>query len=305
MRTFKKHHPNRAFTLIELLVVIAIIAILAAILFPVFAQAKRAAKVSVDVSNTKQIALGLQMYANDYDDMWPTTVHYNTTCGGPWVGPSNWWISILQMTYPYVKNADIYWSALDPKPGSLKTAPVPDPVYGTTPDQGSGENIITGTWGDWTKEETILPNNIALNVWDGNCGAIAPRSETSVDYVADLAVFMPVVGHDAGLADNGDGSAMIDIDPWANSCVGSFTNSAVSVGWPPVYGGFVVHGNSMPASFADGHAKSFKQDKFLQDPNGSSCFYDVGMTSANTGFYESGNVSKFWGLYLQGYPINN
>jgi prepilin-type N-terminal cleavage/methylation domain-containing protein/prepilin-type processing-associated H-X9-DG protein len=60
-----------AFTLIELLVVIAIIAILAAILFPVFAQAKAAAKKTVCLSQTKQIGLGTLMYANDYDDHEP------------------------------------------------------------------------------------------------------------------------------------------------------------------------------------------------------------------------------------------
>ena len=59
---------KRAFTLIELLVVIAIIAILAAILFPVFAQAKAAAKASVSLSNTKQIGTGQQIYLADYDD---------------------------------------------------------------------------------------------------------------------------------------------------------------------------------------------------------------------------------------------
>ena len=59
---------NRAFTLIELLVVIAIIAILAAILFPVFAQAKLAAKTTASLSNMKQIGLGNQLYYNDYDD---------------------------------------------------------------------------------------------------------------------------------------------------------------------------------------------------------------------------------------------
>jgi prepilin-type N-terminal cleavage/methylation domain-containing protein/prepilin-type processing-associated H-X9-DG protein len=60
--------PRRGFTLIELLVVIAIIAILAVILFPVFAQAKLAAKKAVSLSNLKQIGLASQMYGNDYDD---------------------------------------------------------------------------------------------------------------------------------------------------------------------------------------------------------------------------------------------
>jgi prepilin-type N-terminal cleavage/methylation domain-containing protein len=59
---------RKAFTLIELLVVIAIIAILAAILFPVFAQAKAAAKKTVCLSNTKQLALGFLLYSNDNDD---------------------------------------------------------------------------------------------------------------------------------------------------------------------------------------------------------------------------------------------
>lgn len=61
---------NQAFTLIELLVVIAIIAILAAILFPVFAQAKVAAKQTQDLSNLKNINLGNQLYLNDTDDTW-------------------------------------------------------------------------------------------------------------------------------------------------------------------------------------------------------------------------------------------
>src|SRR4051812_31157002 len=63
---------RKAFTLIELLVVIAIIAILAAILFPVFAQAKLAAKKTQSLSNSKQINLGIQMYMNDQDDRYPT-----------------------------------------------------------------------------------------------------------------------------------------------------------------------------------------------------------------------------------------
>src|SRR5687767_14347260 len=62
---------RKAFTLIELLVVIAIIAILAAILFPVFARAKEAAKKSSCLSNLKQIALGFNMYVTDFDDRMP------------------------------------------------------------------------------------------------------------------------------------------------------------------------------------------------------------------------------------------
>jgi prepilin-type N-terminal cleavage/methylation domain-containing protein/prepilin-type processing-associated H-X9-DG protein len=66
-----RRRSRRAFTLIELLVVIAIIAILAAILFPVFAQARNKARQVGCLSNMKQIGIGLQMYAQDYDETLP------------------------------------------------------------------------------------------------------------------------------------------------------------------------------------------------------------------------------------------
>jgi len=99
---------NHAFTLIELLVVIAIIAILAAILFPVFAQAKAAAKTIACLSNTKQIGLGALMYSNDVDDMMLPA--YNGT-PSPWEnattqansGFSNW----SDLIQPYVKSGAV------------------------------------------------------------------------------------------------------------------------------------------------------------------------------------------------------
>ena len=79
MKSFRK-----AFTLIELLVVIAIIAILAAILFPVFAQEKDAAKTSVAVSNLKQSGLAVLMYTNDYDDSFPLSWSDDPSGDGLW-----------------------------------------------------------------------------------------------------------------------------------------------------------------------------------------------------------------------------
>ena len=66
---------TRAFTLIELLVVIAIIAILAAILFPVFARAKDAAKDTANLSNAKQMGTAILMYSGDNNDYFPLTKH--------------------------------------------------------------------------------------------------------------------------------------------------------------------------------------------------------------------------------------
>src|SRR6187551_2129079 len=98
---------RRAFTLIELLVVIAIIAILAAILFPVFAQAKAAAKASASLSNTKQISLGVIMYSGDVDDNNPIATQWNTGQDqlqyGAGLAFSQWsWV-----TQPYLKNYQI------------------------------------------------------------------------------------------------------------------------------------------------------------------------------------------------------
>lgn len=102
---------RRAFTLIELLVVIAIIAILAAILFPVFAQAKEAAKKTAEISNFNQAGKATAMYNADYDDR-----YFLSNSGG---NPSGWGYGPpdtvpAQQMEPYVKNWTIYIGLKDP-----------------------------------------------------------------------------------------------------------------------------------------------------------------------------------------------
>jgi prepilin-type N-terminal cleavage/methylation domain-containing protein/prepilin-type processing-associated H-X9-DG protein len=95
---------KKAFTLIELLVVIAIIAILAAILFPVFAQAKEAAKKIACLSNEKQLTLGVLMYQNDYDDNYPIgNAAWLDGFQGDWEAQE--WASA---TVPYIKSVGIF-----------------------------------------------------------------------------------------------------------------------------------------------------------------------------------------------------
>ncbi len=124
------------FTLIELLVVIAIIAILAAILFPVFAQAREAARKTQCISNMRQMGLGVMMYTQDYDEYYPivkaipldpdgadlTPVIVTGTPVGSW--PERL-VSLTTVTMPYIKNGGIFIcpSAVAGTPGRTLTVP--------------------------------------------------------------------------------------------------------------------------------------------------------------------------------------
>ncbi len=111
---------RKAFTLIELLVVIAIIAILAAILFPVFAQAKFAAKKSSGLSNNKQINTAVQIYLTDNEDVYMPCYYYgdpNASGSLDNTGIYNW----SGVVMPYVKNKQIFISPFDPLGGQPPT----------------------------------------------------------------------------------------------------------------------------------------------------------------------------------------
>ena len=128
-----------AFTLIELLVVIAIIAILAAILFPVFAQAKLAAKKAVDQSNFKQTSLALIMYTNDSDDTYPMSTFWPN---GQGFASSYTWSSQL-CVQPYIKNLGIYDCPIDPNMSTYNAAYYGMPVSRVTAFQSFQSNGIT------------------------------------------------------------------------------------------------------------------------------------------------------------------
>jgi prepilin-type N-terminal cleavage/methylation domain-containing protein/prepilin-type processing-associated H-X9-DG protein len=99
-------HPS-GFTLIELLVVIAIIAILAAILFPVFAQAREKARSSACLSNAKQLALGTMMYVQDHDELFPQSVYsMDTPILIP--GTNARVFTVYDAVMPYMKNIEIF-----------------------------------------------------------------------------------------------------------------------------------------------------------------------------------------------------
>ncbi len=114
---FMRESRRRGFTLIELLVVIAIIAILAAILFPVFAKAREKARQTTCLSNEKQLGLGFIQYEQDYDERLPLGSEQQ---GGAWFAGIGWGGQV----YPYVKSTGVYKCPDDPTQASGTSVPV-------------------------------------------------------------------------------------------------------------------------------------------------------------------------------------
>lgn len=203
---------KRAFTLIELLVVIAIIAILAAILFPVFAQAKEAAKKTTCLSNLKQVGLGVMMYINDYDDRYPAWAANMPPING---GNTNYFPPDLQIM-PYVKNDQVFRCPSDNQPrlpvtsviwwdGNYRAKAIPRSyVYagniytvqgGNALDKNTGLHYEIGTPGQWLYT-----------------GRVASEVQESADMVA-WAEQWPEGLRDAFVGGTW-GSGFIDCDTW-------------------------------------------------------------------------------------------
>ncbi len=117
---------RRAFTLIELLVVIAIIAILAAILFPVFAQARESARQTVCLSNDKQLGTSLTLYQQDYDGRLCQTEYADPNDLSSVQKPRTHWSYIVQ---PYVKNMQIFVCPSDTNPATPYAGDLQAPKY--------------------------------------------------------------------------------------------------------------------------------------------------------------------------------
>lgn len=167
---------KRAFTLIELLVVIAIIAILAAILFPVFAQAKRAAKTTSTISNTKQELLGWTMYHDDFDDVLRGRYNAcpNTGPVPPYTKDNMIWTGYV---YPYMKNKQVF---LDTMAADSKYAE-------DWPDRGwvsLGANSTIGGWYYTNAPCVMVLNN--LNIFHDVSKTVllmsSPSGETTAGY---------------------------------------------------------------------------------------------------------------------------
>jgi prepilin-type N-terminal cleavage/methylation domain-containing protein/prepilin-type processing-associated H-X9-DG protein len=213
---------NHGFTLIELLVVIAIIAILAAILFPVFAKAREKARQTSCLSNVKQIMLGELMYASDNDGMHVAVARQVTGQGGNGV----WWMMPIQ---PYLKNWQLMlcpsyrcsWNGLGSWTGAGFCGDQPD--GSSTCDQPPRQRFVGGygmNWGhDWRG-----------TWWDGPGG----QKDSAIPAPAETIL----------IADS--------------SCIVATHSQR---GWPGNVScrGEPTHNSGINCAFADGHAKWLKK----------------------------------------------
>ncbi len=231
---------RNAFTLIELLVVIAIIAILAAILFPVFAQAREKARAASCLSNIKQLSLGAVMYKQDYDERpVPAWAGYATD---QWnVTARVWWAGLL---FPYTKNYNIYICP------------------------SSSQNSVLGyNTAGWAGDSTFRAEaGIGLN-WYVPTGSSMPCTDSGIWLqIADATVGRPA--EFINWLETGYGSVG-GPNPRLNEC---------GVSWSPTwqswrdqtkttngfYFGMVRHSGGMNVGFYDGHAKFMKPDAMIE-----------------------------------------
>lgn len=237
---------NRAFTLIELLVVIAIIAILAAILFPVFAQAKAAAKKTQAISNTKQLLLaGIQYMDENNDDILP---RYNACGVGGWPTAPN---SITQvwptLVQPYIKNEGVF---LDP-------VAIATEYGGIWDDNGGGNPAYAGKFGrGWDsigKNQTIM-GWYFYDASNAECPATFPRN--GVGSMANPARTVFFMSSNSG--------------PTASGWRGYLADNA-GVNAIPTIGGqlnlAMRHNEGTVLGLFDGHAKWYKTVAILGHPN--------------------------------------
>jgi prepilin-type N-terminal cleavage/methylation domain-containing protein/prepilin-type processing-associated H-X9-DG protein len=265
-QTLHSQGRKSAFTLIELLVVIAIIAILAAILFPVFARARENARRSSCQSNLKQLGLSVIQYTQDYDEKFPINYNFVTTSNPPLM-PLGWADAI----HPYIKSEQIFQCPSEPLPAPSNPSwrtPYDRAAYGLpngTPPSGYTDYFmsftVSGGIPPFKPLSLAEASNSSLTIMMGDSTAGIGRSTTDgCGYRAVCSATAP-----AGLAD-----------------LTGFNTAPLPSGWVP--GGAQRHLETANYLFLDGHVKAIKG----LSPTRSGSIYNV-----NTPFSVSGGNPTF------------
>jgi len=253
------HRRNNGFTLIELLVVIAIIAILAAILFPVFAQAREKARQITCVSNMKQLGLGILQYVQDFDETYSPGFT-------DWVGTATTWPVAVS---PYVKTFKVYQCPDDSlafanSGNTWEGTPISYVANGVSVWDGAISNFrfrglfcpMQDTIGDWSNPTITGPETYAA---DMNIRTLA-----GVGRPADTIMLAEVHNQDGLLAGSPGGT----FSAWqTNTLTNYFGGEAIPNGASTSAYPYGPNGDITPAHasktlanflFADGHVKSLR-----------------------------------------------
>jgi prepilin-type N-terminal cleavage/methylation domain-containing protein/prepilin-type processing-associated H-X9-DG protein len=252
---------KRAFTLIELLVVIAIIAILAAILFPVFAQARESARKTSCLSNVKQISLAVTMYVQDYDERFPMWANAQINGGNP---AYDYGATGFGQSDPDDPGAVYHYTGWDKMIAAyVKDRAVfhcPD-TYGPGGGYGSGDNSNTSgvlnyclnsrldgkSWDSW-----VAPSKLASISWPAMAimisenGVSGSTGATRSDSCCAQGAYYPGTNcYDCDGEGNGEWG-------WSGDATQALYQEATSTTIP---GPLTTHDNGANYGFTDGHAK--------------------------------------------------
>jgi hypothetical protein len=255
--------------------VIAIIAILAAILFPVFAQAREKARMAVCLSNTKQMGLAIMMYAADYDETLPTH------------GPSGhcrgrWYHQIL----PYVKNYDVF--TCPHLPENRVAGPPANPCVAGSDRAGYG----------W---------NLAL----GNVASMPPAGYSLAQIAKPAAT---IIAGDSGLPGGGSGWIIVAYDPRTSVQTSTTFPSTATIGSHAQFRHHMTKSARVTGSagsthtlplegrctfvFLDGHSKSLNPDQAFEKAQGTPPMEGgQGLTAADPRGQNYNTEYVLWNIY--------
>lgn len=260
---------NRAFTLIELLVVIAIIAILAAILFPVFAQAKAAAKASVSISNVKQLNTAMLIYSGDFDDYRVPRARQDCALNAQGnctavLNESSW----KTMIQPYVKSQGIYQDPANPasKYPDIRSDTAVRTFYNWTPTT-LDKNLVFARGYSWS------------NVWLGS-GFQDGKAASMTQFESPATLMQTVETKEY----NSDTGPFIGWTQNVDAQTSFPTNPSTGLQWN--WGGGNWGGKAMAVSYFDGHAKRLAFSTmcgniFDRQPAGTTTPDSFGMSAAS------------------------